>query len=243
MHNKDAYFHQSSNPSSPFSMSRAKFQTFRVVLLTSLFWVLIDAFLIFYLTDCGGNPVSGGNSLSCEYKLEHVQMQLLQLQKDHAKLIKHLPGPDPNDEVGEREREYDAELKDRNGRLHNVHAKNKKEKVHIHQQQQHGEDKAEVAGEAVVHVDRGDELTSVAAPNQPAGGGGFFGKIKDWWREDNSAEPTNPPFWPGENGRGVVIPDHLKKESERRFKENQFNIVASDLAALNRSIPDQRSET
>ena len=71
---------------------------------------------------------------------------------------------------------------------------------------------------------------------------GFLNKIKDWFKEDHSAEPTNPPFWPGENGRGVTIPDKLKKESEKRFKENQFNIVASDLIALNRSVPDQRSE-
>jgi hypothetical protein len=198
-------------------MSRSKFQTFRVVLLTSLFWVLVDAFLIFYLTDCG-NAVSGGNSLSCEYKLERVQIQLLQLQKDHAKLIRKLPQPDPNDEVGERE--YDDQLRDRNARLHDVHAIKKEH-------------------ERVVEA---DDTEASSSPSTEAKAHGFFGKIKDWWKEDNSAEPTNPPFWPGENGRGVVMPDNLKKESERRFKENQFNIVASDLIALNRSVPDQRSE-
>jgi hypothetical protein len=223
MQSKDAYFHHPSNSAGPFSMSRSKFQTFRVVLLTSLFWVLVDAFLIFYLTDCS-NAVSGGNSLSCEYKLEKVQMQLLQLQKDHAKLIRKLPAPDPNDEVGQRE--YDDELKDRNARLHDVHAIKKEH-----------ERSAAAGGDA----DPAKQHQETSSPN-PAANGGFFGKIKDWWREDNSAEPTNPPFWPGENGRGVVIPENLKKEADRRFKENQFNIVASDLTALNRSVPDQRSE-
>ena len=52
---------------------------------------------------------------------------------------------------------------------------------------------------------------------------------------------TNPSNWPGEGGRAVVIPNHLREESKKRFKENQFNIVASDLMALNRSINDQRS--
>lgn len=52
---------------------------------------------------------------------------------------------------------------------------------------------------------------------------------------------SNPSSWPGEGGRGVVIPSHLQDESKKRFKENQFNIVASDLIALNRSINDQRS--
>jgi polypeptide N-acetylgalactosaminyltransferase len=66
-------------------------------------------------------------------------------------------------------------------------------------------------------------------------------KLKEWFREDNSHEPTNPPDWPGENGRAVVIPDDKKEEVKKRFKENQFNIVASDMVALNRSVPDQRS--
>ena len=38
-----------------------------------------------------------------------------------------------------------------------------------------------------------------------------------------------------------MIPSNLKDEAKRRFTENQFNILASDLMALNRSIKDQRS--
>jgi hypothetical protein len=67
--------------------------------------------------------------------------------------------------------------------------------------------------------------------------------IKKWFREDFSKETHNPPDWPGENGKPVVIPEKLKKEAEKRFTENQFNIVASDLIALNRTIPDQRSQS
>ena len=54
-------------------------------------------------------------------------------------------------------------------------------------------------------------------------------------------EGTNPSSWPGEGGRAVVVPSQLQDEAKKRFKENQFNIVASDLMALNRSINDQRS--
>lgn len=56
-----------------------------------------------------------------------------------------------------------------------------------------------------------------------------------------SIAATNPPNWHGEGGRAVVIPNELKEESKKRFLENQFNILASDLMALNRSIKDQRS--
>ena len=51
---------------------------------------------------------------------------------------------------------------------------------------------------------------------------------------------TNPPDWPGEGGKAVNIPVKLKKVANKRFKENQFNIVASDMIAINRSIPDSR---
>jgi len=52
---------------------------------------------------------------------------------------------------------------------------------------------------------------------------------------------TNPTNWPGERGSAVVIPPKLREVAQRRFGENQFNIIASDLMALNRSINDQRS--
>ncbi|CAF3942879.1 unnamed protein product [Rotaria sp. Silwood2] len=60
-----------------------------------------------------------------------------------------------------------------------------------------------------------------------------------WWKIDPGA--TNPMNWHGEGGRAVVVPDELKEEAKKRFAENQFNILASDLMALNRSIKDQRS--
>lgn len=64
------------------------------------------------------------------------------------------------------------------------------------------------------------------------------GFIAKWF---GSGSGTNPSSWPGEGGRAVLIPANLKDEAKNRFKENQFNIVASDLMALNRSINDQRS--
>ena len=52
----------------------------------------------------------------------------------------------------------------------------------------------------------------------------------------------NPAEWPGENGNNVEFePGPLKDASKRRFAENYFDVVASDLIALNRSIPDVRS--
>lgn len=41
-------------------------------------------------------------------------------------------------------------------------------------------------------------------------------------------------------GKAVVIPDDLKEESEKRFPEHQFNIIASDMMSMNRTMPDVR---
>ena len=63
----------------------------------------------------------------------------------------------------------------------------------------------------------------------------------EYFLESFGNEPRNPVTWHGEDGREVVVPRDLQAEVDRRFKENNFNVVASDLIALNRSIPEQRS--
>ena len=52
----------------------------------------------------------------------------------------------------------------------------------------------------------------------------------------------NPTDWPGEQGKPVVLPKHLEKLAEERFKENYFNVVVSDMIALNRSVGEQRNK-
>ena len=66
----------------------------------------------------------------------------------------------------------------------------------------------------------------------------LLNQIKIWFKKDIKIPISDRP---GENGKGVEIPDHLKEESERRYKENQFNIVVSEMIALDRSLPDLRS--
>uniref|UniRef100_H2YHB9 Glycosyltransferase 2-like domain-containing protein n=1 Tax=Ciona savignyi TaxID=51511 RepID=H2YHB9_CIOSA len=47
---------------------------------------------------------------------------------------------------------------------------------------------------------------------------------------------------PGEMGKPVVIPKEKEKEKLEKFKINQFNLMASEMIALNRSLPDVRME-
>ncbi|XP_059146654.1 polypeptide N-acetylgalactosaminyltransferase 13-like isoform X2 [Physella acuta] len=48
------------------------------------------------------------------------------------------------------------------------------------------------------------------------------------------------PNGPGDGGTAVKIPPEREAEAKDTFKINQFNLVASDLMALNRSLPDYR---
>uniref|UniRef100_A0A8C6D9Z9 Polypeptide N-acetylgalactosaminyltransferase n=1 Tax=Moschus moschiferus TaxID=68415 RepID=A0A8C6D9Z9_MOSMO len=56
-------------------------------------------------------------------------------------------------------------------------------------------------------------------------------------------EPVQKPHeGPGEMGKPVVIPKEDQEKMKEMFKINQFNLMASEMMALNRSLPDVRLE-
>lgn len=46
----------------------------------------------------------------------------------------------------------------------------------------------------------------------------------------------------GAQGGAVQVPDELKELKDKRFKENQFNVMASEMISVNRTLPDIRSD-
>ena len=45
---------------------------------------------------------------------------------------------------------------------------------------------------------------------------------------------------PGEGGTAVKVPESREDERKEKFKINQFNLVASEMISLNRSLQDVR---
>lgn len=204
--------------------TRSRFQNFRLILITSLFWVLVDAFLMFYLTDCSSSSASVSLSLQNSKLVESNRFYELELEKLRLELRNLKQNSSPNQNQN-KINDDETILKNRNNRLHNVH------KIRQQKQQEKIQLKAEVTLSST-------SSTSSTSPNQNESKN-FLKKLKEWFSENGDA--TNPASWHGEKGRAVQIPAELKDEAKKRFRENQFNIVASDLIALNRSVSDQRS--
>lgn len=66
--------------------------------------------------------------------------------------------------------------------------------------------------------------------------GGFLGKLLP------KGIIQRVPTGPGEMGKPVSIPLDRQAEAKEKFKINQFNLVASEMISLNRSLPDYRMD-
>lgn len=60
------------------------------------------------------------------------------------------------------------------------------------------------------------------------------------WKEPN--EKTFNSLGIGENGIGFVASDEMKELMEKMYKENNYNLYASEMMSLHRSLPDSRND-
>ncbi|XP_041478605.1 polypeptide N-acetylgalactosaminyltransferase 13-like [Lytechinus variegatus] len=56
------------------------------------------------------------------------------------------------------------------------------------------------------------------------------------------ARPRHDPNGPGEMGKAVIIPQDKESLKNEMFRINQFNLLASDMISVNRTLPDVRMD-
>lgn len=148
-----------------------RWHTFRIVLVTSLIWILVGFCVLLFYSDC-----IGGEGTNC---------------------------------VGGKQR-----------------------RVHANQNLESGATDKGTDPHAAAHV---QPLHSSKSPLEP-----YSDSQLNSWKP--LVLHNNPSSWPGENGKGVTIPKEDEALKNEKFKLNQFNLLASDKIALNRSLPDVRME-
>lgn len=182
-------------------MFRGKFRTntCRIVVLTSLVWLLIDVILIVKYADCPST--GGGSSWLCKTN---------------------------------NRGEYDGE---------GPHAAHQSQ-----QQQQQRRHAAPEDDDPIVDAEEIDTNSNNFGDPGGYGGGGGGGdssmprtyrpqELKKWRVAPTVAENYGRA---GEMGKPVKIPSSQQELMKEKFKENQFNLLASDMIWLNRSLTDVR---
>ncbi|XP_034834503.1 polypeptide N-acetylgalactosaminyltransferase 5 isoform X1 [Maniola hyperantus] len=166
--------------------SKIRIHTCRIILLTSLVWLLVDVALLTFYSDCFGEgwDCSKSKNVNSDYApVKTIEVVGGKKAAIAAALKKDIDDEDTNIEENEIE--------------HNV-----------------GED-------------------GVMLPPYPRS------RLKRW-----SPAPFVKPVGgsPGEMGKAVNIPIEQEKLMLDKFQENQFNLLASDMISLNRSLTDVRFE-
>ncbi|CAD6999256.1 unnamed protein product [Ceratitis capitata] len=213
---------------------RMRSNTCRIVLLTSLVWVIFDFVLLAHYSDCIGRDgwrckrpgeydVEAAQLCSASVAVLLALLASLALRRWHAKKA-HCYKPHVTDQ--------------RPTRSFNVPDAQKLV------------DEQNMVDDREINTEKNlDGDGAGAGGGGGKGPGGFAGGgismtyrstlLKKWHSAPTIREEKGKQ---GELGKPVKIPPEMTDLMKEKFKENQFNLLASDLISLNRSLTDVRHE-
>ncbi|XP_058981554.1 polypeptide N-acetylgalactosaminyltransferase 5 isoform X2 [Musca domestica] len=181
---------------------RMRSNTCRIILLTSLVWVIVDFVLIAHYSDCIGK-----DGWRCKRSGEYdVELPAAEKRVD-------------DDMVGDNEINTENSIDNDGGG-------------------------GPLLGAASAGMANRDDNALVGQIGHGFVSGGISATyrttmLRKWYSAPTVREQKGKP---GELGKPVKIPTEMKELAKEKFKENQFNLVASDLISLNRSLTDVRHE-
>ncbi|XP_037809973.1 polypeptide N-acetylgalactosaminyltransferase 5 isoform X2 [Lucilia sericata] len=170
---------------------RMRSNTCRIILLTSLVWVIVDFVLIAHYSDCIGK-----DGWRCKRSGEYdIELPEAQKQIDQNMV-------DDNEINTEKNLDNDGGGGGGGGNIY------------------------------VGEIGHGFVSGGISATYRST-------ILRKWYSAPTVKEHKGKP---GEMGKPVKIPPEMKELTKEKFKENQFNLVASDMISLNRSLTDVRHE-
>ncbi|CAH0725674.1 unnamed protein product, partial [Brenthis ino] len=163
--------------------SKIRIHTCRIILLTSLVWLMVDVALLAFYSECFGDGCNKNKNENGDYVVQN-----------------------------------------------NVEFRGKKAAIAAGLQRYINDEDTNIEENELDH-DVGDD--GLLLPPYPRS------RLKRW-----SPVPSVKPDGdsPGEMGKAVNIPIEQEKLMLEKFQENQFNLLASDMISLNRSLTDVRFE-
>lgn len=200
----------------------------KAIFFTSLFWIVLDGFLLIYFTDCVSK------------KCNEQKQQAAQVDKNLANKpigIQKRNDINPRDDDDEIDDDTDVKNKRRRFRVDFDHLGEKKNEL-----------LKDLDYNLAKEVDVNDNHFFTSTSTSSSTSASSTSTRTTAKREAFNSQPitalttqkANNLF--GELGQGVVVPQSLKALARKRFSENEFDVVASELIALNRSLQDVRHQ-
>lgn len=233
---------------------RLRWKSLRIVLLTSMVWVLAAFFMLFLYLDCVG-------PYGCSSRLNRTNLQ--------SQAASSMPGSSSHFISNGHNSNQDSILYQDSNNVefsehangNNLHDNSIDEGIETNNANNHDsnivpDDNADATGNNILQNNdqtayESNSITHQASSNSNDQLGKYrsplTGQIKlppysstQLRRWTPIISDKNAPTLPGEMGKGVIIGKDEEQLKIERFKLNQFNLLASDRIALNRSLADVR---